>query len=159
MKLVWTKSDLPLSRAIRWIFREDCSHFAFLFDDDHRLVFHSNLIGAHVEWADLFFEKCEVVHSLELDISDEEQEYIYSQLPEIQKWGGYDFGGLLYFAWRGLLKFFFNVPLPENNAWSSDSKYLCTKMARLFENHLKSEGVDLSMTTPDKLFRLFSGDK
>lgn len=154
MKLLWTKSDLCLSKAIRHILHEDSSHFAFIFDDDHRLVFHSNFIGAHVEWSERFLSKVEVVFSIDIPMTDEEAEEIYNKLPKLQN-SWYDFGGLAYFAWRALLKFAFNLPLPTKNKWAHRDAFLCTEMGDLFRKHLKDPTVDLGMTTPDTLFKMF----
>jgi hypothetical protein len=154
MKLIWTKSDLVLSKAIRWLFREDSSHFAFIFDDDNRLVFHSNLIGAHVEWSKIFLSKVDVVFEIDLQIPQEEQDKIYDKLPQLQG-AKYDFGAFCYLGWRGLLKFFFNIPLPNKNKWANHDAYLCTEMGNLFKKYLRDPDSDLGMTTPDKLYKLF----
>jgi hypothetical protein len=157
VKLLWTKSDLVLSKGIRYIFREDSSHFAFIFDDDNRLVFHSNLIGAHVMWSEKFLSQCEVVFSIDLKISQQDQDDIYEKLPKLQN-SNYDFGAFLYLGWRGILKFIFNIPLPNTNAWAKKDAYLCTEMASLFRKYLKDPNVDLGMTTPDKLYKMFKAE-
>jgi len=154
MKLLWTKSDLVLSKGIRWLFKEDSSHFSFIFDDDHRLVFHSNLLGAHVEWSERFLSEVEVVFSIDLHIPEEEQDEIYNKLPKLQN-AKYDFGAFFYLGWRGLLKFFFNRPIPTTNKWARKDQFLCTEMGELFRKYLKEPDTDLGMTTPDKLYKMF----
>lgn len=157
MKLLWTKSDLILSKAIRWLFREDSSHFAFIFDDDCKLIFHSNFLGAHVEWSERFLCKAEIVFSIDLPITKEESDIIYEKLPKLQN-AKYDFGAFLYLGWRGFLKFVLNKPLPIHNPWAKRDAFLCTEIGELFRKYLKDPNVDLGMVTPDKLYKLFEAD-
>ncbi len=127
MKVVFTKNNSPMSKAIRWVLNEPVSHVAVIFDD--KLVFQANLLGVHVGWADTFLKKNEVVYTKEYaNLSLEEQEVVYEGI--INKYDGssYDFKSLLYFAYRAMLKKLFKVPIPKMNPYNNINQFLCTEL-------------------------------
>lgn len=153
MKLIWTKSSLPLSVAIRGLMQEPVSHFGIVFDNG--IVFHSNLLGTHIEWYGSFIKHCEVVYQLDYPMSLEDEEAVYRKILNTYDEIGYDFGALLYFAYRAITHRLFNIPLPSKNEWASGSKFLCTELAGILPDNIVSASLkaeDLSIVSPYQLY-------
>jgi hypothetical protein len=130
MKLIWTKNHQPLSVLIRHLFKEPCSHFAVVLDD--QIVFHSNMSGAHIEWYPSFKKNQTIVFEIEVEENGDE---VYNALlgryhELLDKYDGkpYDFGGLLYGFWRAILWRFFNKPIPTTNAWAKADAFMCVEL-------------------------------
>lgn len=158
MKLIWTKSNLPLSIAIRGLLKEPVSHFGIVFDNG--IVFHSNLLGTHIEWYGTFKKKCEIVYELDYPMSLENEEKIYRAILDTYDDKGYDFGGLFYFAYRGLCLRLIGRPLPKTNEWASGDKFLCTELAGVIPQSLIKDslnGEDLSIVSPYQLYLKLKG--
>jgi hypothetical protein len=149
MKLIWTKSHLPLSKLIRWGLDEPVSHFAVVIEDS--IVFHSNLWGVHIEWYSTFKEHCEVVYEIEVDGTFEDVK------PIIDKLAGkpYDIKALLFFAYRGALLKFFKIPLPNRNYWADPDALLCTGLAQAFVPSDK----DYEIVSPYQLYLMIKQSK
>lgn len=153
MKLIWTKSKLPLSIAIRGLLQEPVSHFGIVFDNG--IVFHSNLLGTHIEWYGSFTKHCEIVYSLDYPMSLEEEEAVYRNILNTYDGRGYDFGALFYFAYSAVKHRLFGTPLEIKNKWATSDSYLCTELAGTLPDSivpasLKSE--DLSIVSPYQLY-------
>ena len=149
MKLIWTASSSPLSQLIRWALKEPVSHFAIVFDD--KIVFHSNLLGCHVEWFGTFKKKCTVVYEVEYKLPLEVEESIYQQIisENDKKW--YDYRAFAYFAWRALLFMLFKTPFPKVNKWNDGDSFLCTGLiSKLPKEHFPGlcNITDSEMTSP-----------
>lgn len=151
MTLIWTKSALPLSKLIRWTMNEPVSHFGIVFDNG--IVFHSNLLGTHIEWYGSFVKNCDIVHSIEIPLSLEAEEAVYKNLLNTYDDKPYDFGALFYFGYRALLKKFFGVPLPQRNEWAKADNFLCTEIAGVLpESVMPKLPRDLAITSPYTLY-------
>jgi hypothetical protein len=87
-------------------------------------------------------------------MSKEDQDSLYDKLPKLQN-AKYDFGAFAYLGLVGLRKFLFGTPLPAKNALARNGQFLCTELGGLFRKYLTDPEVDLGMTTPDALFKLF----
>lgn len=150
VKLLWTKSNLPLSKVIRWISKEPCSHFAISFDD--KFVFHSNLAGVHPTFYSWFTHGIEIVHQLEFHESLEVEEKVWQEITsKFDKPRPYDFGGFIYFVLTGIAYRFFGRPMPKKNIWSDSDCYLCTELAMVLRPFLVvPDGLDI--TTPESLW-------
>jgi len=148
--LLWTKSNLPLSRVIRWATNDDCSHFAICFDK--RVVFHSNFYGVHIDWFDKFASHCDIVHKIQLPTYTLEQEELVYQKAISITGQQYDYLGLLYFGWRMFLLKTFGKPLPLKNKWGSASLELCIEAFTVL-SPVMATPENLSMLTPDQLFQ------
>ena len=158
MKLLFAKNNLPLSVAIRWALKEDCSHFAVEFDS--KLVFHSNLVGTHIEWAKTFRTKNVIVHELEYDMPLEQEEQVYQDVLNAYDRRPYDWKALAYFTWRGLLRRFFGTPLPDTNKWASDLGDLCTEVISHIPPALLHDPLlprSLAITSPFQLYLALKG--
>lgn len=151
MRLIWTKSKSPLSFVIRWAFNEDVSHFAIILDE--RIVFHSNLLGVHLQWFETFKKSSEVVYSLSLKTSEEKENEVYFELIKHDK-RPYDWGAFVYLAWRGFLFRFFSKPIPTGkNPLGSDRLDLCLELASALKPVLNIRD-NLDMVTPFKLYTI-----
>lgn len=153
MLLIWTKSSMPLSKAIRWLAGEPVSHFGVVFDKS--LVFHSNLYGAHLEWFDTFKKHCEIVYSMDIKgMTLEQEEAVYRSI--VSRFDGYkyDFRAFFYFGWRLLMRKIFRKPLPAKNRWDNEKHLLCTEIASGFPEPFLYK-ADSSITTPYALFKYY----
>ena len=126
--LLWTKSKAPLSKVIRWTFNEPVSHFAICFD--HRIVFHSNLLGAQIKWMPEFFQHAEPIFELHFNPPQEIEDKIYDNIyAKFSKPRFYDFGAFAFFAQAGLRHKLFKAPMPSRNLWGRREAFLCTEMS------------------------------
>lgn len=156
MRLIWTKSNLPLSKMIRWLLDEPVSHFGIVFDNG--IVFHSNLLGVHLDWYKHFETTCDIVYNIEMSLSLQEEELIYLNI--LNKYTGkpYDFKALFYFAYRALLLKLFNKGLPTKNEWEDSGALLCTELAGVLPSSILPNSVsqeDLAIISPFKLYCQF----
>ena len=151
--LAWSKSSLPLSKLIRWMFNEPVSHFSIIFDN--RLVFHSNLLGAHTEWLSRFEKKSKIIYRIDLFTNLEQEEKIYKNiLNTFDRPISYDWGGFLFFAIHSIFYKFLKRPMPKRNLWSDKDLYLCEEMITMVQDLLNIHPYqDLSIITPYQLFR------
>lgn len=129
MKLVWTKSKLPLSIFIRFITGEDCSHFAFVFESKAAgLMFESNLLGCHPAFFESSLKTHTIVHQLNIDVPVEVEDNIWDLIVEKYDGKGYDFLGAIYLGWYKFLHRFFGVKIPLVNKWSQPDQYYCDEI-------------------------------
>lgn len=162
MKLIWTKSSLPLSLVIRAITGEDCSHFAFVFDSsdysEKGVMFESNLLGTHIKFFENAKKHFTIVHQIEIKVAVSTEDEIWDKVVNQYDDKPYDFGGALYLGWRIILERFLNIPRPTKNAWANSDKFFCDEIV----NSLKDipgfpESVNSgSMKTPFEVFKELS---
>jgi len=155
LKLIWTKSNLPLSLLIRKGLDEPCSHFAVVFDD--RIVFHSNLKGCHVEWYSTFKKHNTVVFEEERKLNLEQEELVYQSLIDANDGKSYDYLAFLYFMLMAVRRRLFGKPLPQTNSWQKKSSLLCTGLAAYLPSNLFPELStirDLEIISPYQLYLL-----
>jgi hypothetical protein len=122
--LQFTKGSSILSRLICWTFRVPVSHFSIRLDN---VVFHSNLLGAHVVLFKNFASKCKIVHVIDLYLTPEIENNLWDKLQPIEG-RPYDFLGAIYLEWHGLMWRLFGKPMPETNPWASKDAYMCTEV-------------------------------
>lgn len=156
MKIIWTKSSLPLSKLIRWGLKEESSHIAIVFDD--KIVFQSNLFGVHIDWFNSFKKKCTIVYEIEQKLPLEQEEAIYQAIINKDDGKSYDYKAFAYFIWCGILKKFFNKPLPAVNKWNNVDSFICVELLSLlpegsFPNQEKLP-KDLSMMSPEMVHNI-----
>lgn len=142
IKVIGTKNHSPLSWAIRWLTKTDCSHLAIVFDD--KFVIQANLLGVGMDYFPTFSKKQIIVHSVEIGTTLEGEDRIWSDLLDLCGGKDYDVKALIYDGWRYALKRFFKIPLPKKNKWSSPNKYLCTRMVLVLDIYLKEHFEYLS---------------
>lgn len=153
MTLIWTKSKQPLSIAIRGMLQEPVSHFGIVFDNG--IVFHSNLLGSHIEWYGTFTKKCEIVYSLQFTLNLEEEEAVYQNILNTYDDKPYDYAAFLYFAYRALLKRTIGKPLPTTNELQDGDRLLCTELAKCVPDYIVPASIkdrDLSIVSPYQLY-------
>lgn len=160
MRLIWTKSDLILSKFIRWGLNTDCSHFAIVFDSPAGgLMFESNLLGTHPKFYRSALKHMEVVHEIELDIPLDVEDKIWDSVIDKYDDKSYDYGAFFYFCWRALLKKLFKIPFPSKNKWAKNDSYLCDELYQVMENYVKDLKIDLAITPPHDLYELLKDTK
>lgn len=153
MKLVFTKNTSPLSKLIRFGLGEPVSHFGIVFDNG--IIFHSNLMGAHVEWYKSFTKKNSTVEFLDYALPLEKEESIYLSILNTNDGAGYDFKALIYFGYRILLFRLFKIAIPKTNEYQDASKFLCTELAKALPPYILPDSIrskDLSIVSPYKLY-------
>lgn len=160
MKLIWTKSKLPLSAFIRWGLKEPCSHVVIVFDN--KIVFHSNLMGAHVEWFNTFKKHVTIIHEREYKLPLAQEESIYQGVIDKDDQRGYDYQAFGFFIWRAFLFRVFKTPFPAKNAWGSKNGFLCTGLASQLPVDLipgLEKVKDGDMMSPEQLWLLLDKHK
>ena len=156
MRVIFTTTDYPLSKLIRWMFNEPCSHFACTLYQD-QVVFQSNLLGVDFGSFKAFSRKERVVFAFDFPMTKDEEDKVFDGIVERMVGNEYDFKALVYFGLRGLLKKLFRVPLPRTNAWQTKNQDLCTELAYGLPDSVVPPGIkamDLSMKTPYKLYQM-----
>jgi hypothetical protein len=135
MRILFTKSDMIMSRLIRKVTGESVSHCVIQHGD---YVIHSNLWGVHSQRFDDFLDHSYIVEQVE--IPDDDQRLLALFLKRERS--GYDFGAMLYLGLRCLFPI-----LPKKNLWQSSGMYLCTEWVSEFVDNEAD-----SMITPYGLF-------
>jgi hypothetical protein len=127
MKILFTKSTLPLSVAIRSVSGEPVSHVALEFPE-LGIVVQSNLLGIGLEWSSYFREKCTVVYELDDGKSDlaTDKAKLTATLDAHEN-DFYDFTGLIYLGMRTVLNKYLKIPMPKTDVLRISNTYLCTE--------------------------------
>ena len=153
MRIVFTRNTSPLSRLIRWGFEEPVSHVGIVFKDV--LLFHSNLLGVHVDNFKSYSNTNEIVYEIEYNLSDSEEIALFLNLYERYAGRGYDFKAFLYLACVGFRYKFLRHPLPDKNSWEDDRTDICLEMVeKLPASVIGNIPKELSMLTPYRLYKL-----
>lgn len=159
MKLIWTKSNLPLSLLIRAVTGEDCSHFAFVFESQAKgLMFESNLLGTHPRFLETEFKsrwRFTIVHQRDIPMTPEMEDAIWDRVVSRFDGKGYDYGGAIYLGWWKLLNRLFGVALPKTNKWASDDLYFCDEVYIALKGvpGVPQSNVGTGMETPHDLWK------
>ena len=168
MKIIFTKSAMPLSVLIRWLFptpnyADAPSHVAVVFDDE--LIIQSNLYGVIMGWFPTFLKSETILLQLDYDLTLIEQEAIYRSLLNNYDGDYYDFGALFYFFFAGLLHKFFGTKMPTKNLWKTSKTFLCTELISKVVPTLpprcvapsvlaKVNATDFGITTPYEFYQM-----
>lgn len=155
MKLLWVKGSAPLSKLIMWGLNEPVSHFAVMFDN--KIIFHADLTGMHIQWANTFFKTRKVIFEMDYAPGLNKEEAMYQGILDAYDGKGYDYGAFVYFCWRAALKKFFKIPLPEKNPWGSKDRFLCDEVVQLLPDQICPPAMkqrDLSMKSPYQVWLL-----
>jgi hypothetical protein len=146
MEILFTKSDLILSKMIRHISEEPVSHCAIAHD---WWVAHSSVFGVEIMTREEFESRYTIVYSVPRpDIPEQTVLQILTKTNRSM----YDYGCLLYLGVRWTMKKYFKIPLPKVNLWASSGMYMCTEWLTAIDR----QGED-SMITPYKLYLKMSG--
>lgn len=130
MKLVWTKGNSILSKAIRLITGDDCSHFAVVLYDGKpgEIMFESNLLGTHPAFFRTSLRSHQIVHEFDLVLEQPDEDAVWDKIVEIYDGRKYDFFGALYLGIRKAMNRIFGTKLPESNAWARQDRYFCSEV-------------------------------
>lgn len=124
MRLLATKNKLPLSVLIRFGIQEEGSHVIAGFWGSTAI--HSNLVGVRLEYLPYLLKQHTIVKELDLPLKPQYEREVYNSILSVAYKNDYDIPGLLFWAYRIILKRLFGRPLPVKNLWSKDGLYLCT---------------------------------
>ena len=148
MKVLFTTTSLPTSWLIRWVFDEPVSHCAVEFDNG--VVLHSDFTGVHIESAQVFRKRNQIVHTLYP--STRECKYktktIFRELLEQYTGKSYDYRAFVYLGLRGLLYKLFRIPYPRHNLWARNDYFLCTEFLTTLTSHTED-----GLVSPYQLYR------
>lgn len=156
MRMVWTKSKLPVSLLIRAITGEEASHFSIVFESAAKgLMFESNLLGTHPKFFRTALKSLVVVQEKKFEVPIEVEDAIWDLV--VQKYDGksYDIKGALYLGWRILLQRAFKIPRPKVNAWGSPDRFFCNEVYEIFNSfpeHFPNIEVINGMDTPHDIW-------
>jgi hypothetical protein len=150
MRIIWTKSTMPLSYLIRFITGEDCSHLALVFESrDGGLMFESNLLGTHPKFYKNAAKHFTIVHEMKVDATVEQEDAAWDLMVDQFDGKSYGFMAALYLAWRKILLRAFKSPMPMVNAWATDDTYFCDELYLILEHvGLRNIGIESGMQTP-----------
>lgn len=155
MKLIWTKSSLPLSVFIRWGLNTDCSHFAIVFDSPAGgLMFESNLLGTHPKFFKTALKEMTVVHEIDVIVSTEVEDKIWDIVVDKYDHQPYNYLAFFYFCYRAILNRVFRIPFPINGLYTKSNGDLCTQVYKslIDSNVMPDLGLDLTVTSPHDLY-------
>lgn len=163
MKLIWTKSNLPLSVVIRGVTGEDCSHFAFVFESSPAgLMFESNLLGSHP----VFFQSSlkgfgamTIVHELPVPGTLAQENAFWDDLVKYLDDKPYDYTGAVYTGAMVLRERVFKVAIPPTNPWRTNGTYYCDELYQIVQKHyphLRPVKVVGTCVTPHALWEAVS---
>lgn len=131
IKLLWTKSKLPLGPIITWGLEEPVSHFAVEFFG--KIVIHSNFYGVHPQLSDDFYKWSKVVYSKEYGVGEEIASKLFVSIVN-NYWGKkYDWKWFWGLVWHALVFKLTRKPVPDEIKSRSRDKFLCTEVVSFLE--------------------------
>lgn len=167
MKLIFTTGKQPLGKVFKWALGNDCSHFAFTFNEDEQgrgIVFHANYKGAHIDWLPEFRKTSTIVHELELRQKPElqDEEAFFKELVEAYNGQRYDYAAIAFWGiWLFLHRVLF-VPMPKKNYWQDQDRKICTALIAVLERAMPDKfnfrHVDLEFIRPHSLYCLLANN-
>lgn len=155
MKLIWTKSTLPLSVFIRWGLNTDCSHFALVFDSPAGgLMFESNLLGTHPKFFKTALKEMTIVHEIDVVIPTELEDKIWDIVVDKYDDKPYNYTAFFYFCWRAILNRTLKIPFPMKNFYNNSNGDLCVQVYQALSDGqaMPDLGLDLTVTSPHDLY-------
>ena len=156
MKLIWTKSNKPLSVLIRAITGEPSSHFSFVFESAAKgLMFESNLLGTHPAFLQTSLKTHTIVHEKNIPMTVEREDLIWDLVVQKYDGKGYDFLGALYLGLCKLGQRLFNFPMPTKNKWGQPDKFFCNEVYDVFNQIPGMPTIDVmsGMDTPEDVWK------
>jgi hypothetical protein len=129
MKLLWTKSSLPLSSVIRFCTGNDCSHFSIVFESPGGgMMFESNFFGTHPTFYKTAMKSHTVMHEIEVKLPAATEDALWDLWVDKFDGLGYDFFGALYLGLMCLRERWFKIPRPKTNKWAKNNSYFCDEI-------------------------------
>lgn len=157
MRVLFTKNRWPLSRLIRLVTKEDCSHVAFVFDE--KLVIEATVFGVGTTWLPTFEKQNQIIHGIEYTLRLEKEEAVYRAVLDSIHGKRYDWGLIFGSLWGLTLSRVFKLPRLAINPTESQTKYACIEViseialrlpAGIIQSGLTREAV--TMMTPHELY-------
>lgn len=144
MQIIFTTSEKPMARLIRWATGECCSHVAIQHGDQ---VYHSNFFGVNRVSIEEFLKENTVMHMVEIENSYPNTQKLYEMYHnEDDKY--YDIGALLFVGMMILIRKTTGLQIiPKQNLWQSTGMYMCTEFVTKYV-----DGKADSLITPHKLY-------
>jgi hypothetical protein len=156
MRILISKSKLPLSVLIRGVLGSKASHFLIVFDSPGGgLVFESNLLGTHPKFWKTDSSTLTVVDELVVDMTANQENVIWDTV--VDKYDGkkYDWGAFFYMGLCYIANRAFKRAIPTKNKWKDDGTFVCLEVSKCLEVYFPQlKDVDVSMMTPDQLMAL-----
>lgn len=145
MKIIFTRGNTPISKAIMKVTSEPVSHTGLLIEypSGDRIVIHSNLLGLQAEPYEDFIKHSTVLYSVDVD-HDESK---LAKTLDKYKYSKYDFGAFMFLGLSLLLRSKFGILLPKSNLWQATGMFLCTEWVSFYINDKED-----SMVTPYGLY-------
>lgn len=153
MLFLFSRNNLPGSRAIRWGLGEPVSHFAMSFDESptgYGILFHAHFSGVTIEWFDDWQRRNEIVYAFAPksvpDLWSEEQVYqIFARRFYGKKYDGF---GMAFWIKAILEHKLLGRPIPTENGWGEPLKYLCYE---IYEGFNSLPFLELPKIAPDEM--------
>ena len=129
MKLCFVTNDKNYSKLFRWLFNEDSSHVGTTFNING-VELATDLNRPYGTLWDLNYwkSKYNIVWSMELKLSDQEEFEIFKACREYAVLRKYDMAGYYYGMVWGILAKFFGLTLPKVNIWAEDTGSMCQEI-------------------------------
>ena len=142
IELLFTTTDKPISRMIRYMTREPVSHVAIRIAN---LVIHSSVTGPELRTYQYFAYHYKIVHKV--TISNRWTPYDITDLFTKYDRKLYDYWALAYLGLRYAALRFIGLKLPKANLWAVSGMYTCTEFVTKIVF-----GKEDSLITPYKLY-------
>ncbi len=135
IKLIWSKSNLPLSVLIRAVTAQDCSHFSIVFESPGGgLMIESNFLGTHPAFFKTALKSHTVMHEIDLNLATEAEDALWDAWVSAYDGKPYDFGGVIYLGLMMLRERWFKIPRPRVNRWASSKCFFCDEIYSLLSS-------------------------
>jgi hypothetical protein len=126
---------------------------------DEKIVFHSNLKGAHIEWLNSFKQSSQIVYELDIDLPLDREEALYQSIINANDGKKYDYAAFLLFIFQVVRYRFTGKKRTDKNTWQDKRALLCTGLADylpldIFPQLAKVN--DLEIISPYQLFFLLA---
>jgi hypothetical protein len=156
MRIIISKSTLPLSVIIRGVLGSQASHFLLVFDSPAGgLVFESNLLGTHPKFWKTDASSLTIVDELDVVMTPKQEDLIWDTVVDQMDGKGYDWGAFFYMGLAYIAHRLWNRDIPAKNKWAKPNTYVCLQVAQaLIPYFSQLQNVDVSMMTPDQLMAL-----
>lgn len=158
MTLLWTKSGSTLSKLIRLLTGDDCSHFAIVLYDNKpgEIMFESNLLGTHPAFLKTSLKTHEIVHKMTIEVPQDMEDQVWDRIVKSFDGKPYDYAGALYLGIHKLMHRLFGRAIPTSNKWANCNAFFCDEIYTAFVDvpGLPDIGVSNGMRTPHDVYQL-----
>lgn len=134
MRFIFTKSKLPFSGFERWILDEDCSHMQVVFDcRSTGIVFDIYFSGSRIRFLKDVLAGCEIVHSIELNLTVEQEDAVFDLMVEKFDGQSYAFKAAIYLGYRKVMNRLFGWQIPPVNPYLGKNEMFCDMVYGIVE--------------------------